>query len=137
VNQQDRDILHTRNASRRKVGDVHTSLAQWHQGIGGHGYVKLGVAKGVRFNLYSALCRLSDSIHNPQPVKATRQPKPTPPTRIGIGGTLTHERRDAHGILLPTAQQRRYVAAPSTAPSIANPYGLKRLNIGLDGKRMD
>jgi len=127
VNQQDWEILQTRSARKRKVGDAHTSLTQWHQGIGGHGYVKLGVAQGVHFNLYSELRRLSDSINRP------RSTKPVKPVRIGIGGNVNIERRDASGILLPTARQRRYVptaVAPPTTP-------VKYLGLGFDGKRMD
>jgi len=129
MNQNDWDIIQTRNASKRKVGDVHTSLTQWHQGIGGHGYVKLGVAKGVHFNLHSELRRLSDSISHPKP------PKPVKPTRVGIGGTVNVERRDASGILLPTAHQRRYTPLPT--PGLANPYGLKPINLGFTKERMD
>ena len=111
------------------MGDVHTGLAQWHQGIGGHGYVKLGVSQGVHFNLSAALRHLSDSIAKPN--KAVRVKKAVP-IRVGIGGTLAHERRDASGILLPTAHQRRY--APLAVPIVAP---VKYLAMGFDGKRMD
>ena len=128
MSQADRDILETRKASKRKVGDLHTSLSQWHQGIGGHGYVKLGVAKGARFNMYSALCRLNDSISNPKRPTA----KPATPTRIDWVGNVVHERRDASGILLPTARHWRYTA-PTVPPSGPIKYGA----MGFDGKRMD
>jgi len=131
MNQNDREILQTRMAQRRKQGEVHTGLAQWHQGIGGHGYVKLGVSQGIRFNLFAALRQLNDSIANPQPHKVVKV-KPAVPVRVGIGGVIAHERRDASGILLPTARQRRYtpLAVPIVAP-------VKYLAMGFDGKRLD
>lgn len=129
MNQNDWEILQTRKAQRRKVGDAHGSLTQWHQGIGGHGYVKLGVAKAVHFNLHAELRRLSDSIHRPRAVK------PIKPIRIGIGGNVIHERRDASGILLPTAQQRRYV--PIARTPLINQFGLKPINLGFGKERMD
>ena len=134
MNQNDWEILQTRKAQRRKQGEVHTGLSQWHQGIGGHGYVKLGVSQGVHFNLFAALRHLNDSIANPHPPKVVKA-KPLAPVRVGIGGTLAHERRDASGILLPTAYQRRYTPIAHTA--ITNQYGLKPLNVGFDKQRMD
>ena len=130
MNQNDWEILQTRKASQRKVGDAHTSLSQWYQGISGHGYVKLGVSRGVHFNLHAELRRLSDTILNPHSPKA-RKAKAPAPVRIGIGGNVTHERRDASGILLPTAQHRRYV------PIALTPIVGKALNRGFDGRRMD
>ena len=131
MSQNDWEILQTRQASKRKVGEVHTGLTQWHQGIGGHGYVKLGVAQGVHFNLFAALRHLNDSIANPRPARTVKV-KPLVPIRVGVGGTIVHERRDASGILLPTARQRRYtpLTVPITAP-------VKYLGMGFDGKRMD
>ena len=134
MNQAAHDILDTRKASKRKVGDLHTSLSKWHQGIGGHGYVKLGVAKGVRFNLYAALCRLSDGINQPAPPKAHKAAKAAkaPTTRIRLGGNVVHERRDASGILLPIASHRRY-----TAPIVPTGAPIKYAALGFDGARMD
>ena len=131
MNSNDWEILQTRKASGRKLGEIHTSLAQWHQGIGGHGYVKLGVAQGVHFNLFAALRHLNDSIANPRPTKPVKVKTPAP-VRVGIGGNINIERRDASGILLPTARQRRYtpLAVPIPAPG-------KYLGMGFDGKRMD
>jgi len=131
MSQNDWEILQTRKARQRKPGEAHTGLTQWHQGIGGHGYVKLGVAQGVHFNLFAALRHLNDSITNPHPARAVKV-KSKAPIRVGIGGTITHERRDASGILLPTAHQRRYT--PLTVP-IAVP--VKYLGMGFDGKRLD
>ena len=130
MNQNSWEILETRRARQRNAGDTKTSLAQWHQGIGGHGYVKLGVSQGVHFNLFAALRQLNNSIANPQPHRAVRV-KPAAPVRVGLGGAVVHERRDASGILLPTARQRRYTPLPLT------PFIGKALNIGFDGKRMD